>query len=163
MSLCDVTEERRVMPKTDPGGTKPNSADYQDQSEFRYGIRRFLRFSELQARRDGVTPQQHQLLLVVRGHPSYPRVSIGDIAERLQIKHHSASLLVDRTVKNGLVQRDPDTSDRRRALVSLSPEGEQVLERITLANRGELVTLQNQLFRTSFVQGIRRKRRATLA
>lgn len=133
------------------------ASDYQDQSEFRYGIRRFVRFSELQARKEGVTPQQHLLLLMVRGHPSYPRVTIGDVAERLQVKHHSASLLVERTLQRGLLLREPDELDRRRALVSLTDKGEEILSRITAANRQELRALQNQIFRGSFVRAIRAK------
>ena len=70
--------------------------DYRDHADFRYAIRRFLRHSEKQARACGITPQQHMLLLIVRGHPSYPAVSIGEIAERLQLRHHSGSLLVER-------------------------------------------------------------------
>jgi len=137
-----------------------SEGDYRDQSEFRYALRRFMRFSELQARQEGITPQQHLVLLMVRGHPAYPRVTIGDIAERMQVKHHSASLLVDRTVRRGLLKRESDTGDRRRALVSLTDAGDDVLERITLANRAELSALESQLFRNSFIESIRRRRGA---
>src|SRR5579871_4978384 len=79
--------------------------DFQIQASFRYLIRRFVRFSEEQARAAGITPQQHMMLLTIRGHPAYPLVTIKDIAERLQLRHHSTSLLVDRGVKRGLLRR----------------------------------------------------------
>jgi len=129
--------------------------DYRDQSDFRYAMRRFSRFSELQARQEGITPQQHLLLLMVRGHASYPRVTIGDIAERLQVKHHSASLLVERTLQRGLITRVTDDQDRRRALVALTLQGQEVLDRITRANRRELGRLEDQFFRLSLVDAIR--------
>jgi DNA-binding MarR family transcriptional regulator len=135
-----------------------SESDYQDQADFRYALRRFLRFSELQARESGITPQQHLLLLAVRGHPSYPAVSIGQIAERMQVRHHSASLLVERTVKRGLLSREVDSSDRRRALVSLTPEGQSLLDRITRANRMELGSLEASLFRSSFIEALRNQR-----
>ena len=117
--------------------------DFRAQAEFRYAMRRFLHFSEESARAAGITPQQHLLLLAVRGHPSYPAVNITEIAEHLQVRHHSASLLVDRAI-NRKVDRKPappllyrvqDSTDRRRALVSLTPEGEEILTYITDENR----------------------------
>lgn len=133
-------------------------SDFEDQADFRYGLRRFIRFSEVQARKAGITPQQHLLLLMIRGHPSYPCVNITDVAERLQIKHHSASLLVERSVQRGLVARSMDLADRRRALVSLTPHGLDVLERITEANRAELRELESRLFRKSFIQAVRQSK-----
>ena len=132
---------------SEPENTLLGDTDYRDHADFRYAIRRFLRFSEQQARACGITPQQHMLLLVVRGHPSYPAVSIGEIAERLQLRHHSASLLVERGVQRGLLRREKDAVDRRRALVSLTEEGQRVLACITQANKQELKALDNALFR----------------
>jgi DNA-binding MarR family transcriptional regulator len=129
-------------------------SDYRDQADFRRAWRRFLRFSEEQARLAGITPQQHMLLLIVRGHASYPRVSIGAVAEALQISHHGASLLVDRSVKRGLLNRKEDTQDRRRALVSLSFEGQKLLDRITEGNRRELTALEHDLFHDSLRQAL---------
>jgi DNA-binding MarR family transcriptional regulator len=131
--------------------------DFREQADFRYAMRRFSRFSELQARREGITPQQHLVLLLIRGHPSYPEVSIGEIAERMQIKHHSASLLIERTLQRGLVTRQTDEVDRRRALVSLTDEGQRILDRITLANRRELGAMDPSLFRSSFVEGVQNR------
>lgn len=120
--------------------------DYRRQAEFRHALRRFLHFSEEQATAEGVTPQQHLLLLMVRGHPRYPVVSIGDVADRLQIRHHSASLLVERCVQRGLLTRREDPDDRRKALVVLTDEGASVLQRITLRNRRELRAVGDELF-----------------
>lgn len=128
--------------------------DYRDQADFRSAIRRFLRFSEDQARAAGITPQQHLLLLIVRGHSSYPGVTIGEVASSLQVRHHAASLLVDRGVKRGLLDRREDERDRRRALVTLTPEGQRILDRITLANRRELGELNDTLFRRSFMEAL---------
>jgi len=127
--------------------TLRGDTDYRDHAEFRYAIRRFLRYSEQQARACGITPQQHLLLLIVRGHPAYPAVSIGEVAERLQLRHHSASLLVERCVQRGLLKREQDAVDRRRALVALTDEGERLLACITQANRQELKALDDALFR----------------
>ncbi|MGI8827876.1 MAG: MarR family winged helix-turn-helix transcriptional regulator [Chloroflexota bacterium] len=129
-----------------------SDGDYRDQADFRSAIRRFLHYSEEQARAAGITPQQHLLLLVTRGHRAYPKVSIGDVAEALQISHHGASLLVDRVVRRGLLARVEDPDDRRRALLSLTDEGQRVLDRITEANRRELGTLEGVLFRDSLRQ-----------
>ena len=128
--------------------------DYRDQADFRCALRRFLHFSEEQARMAGITPQQHLLLLIVRGHSSYPAVSIGEVADSLQIRHHAASLLVDRRVKKGLLDRREDPDDRRRALVSLTPEGQRILDHITMANRRELGALEGNLFRDSFREAL---------
>jgi DNA-binding MarR family transcriptional regulator len=139
-----------------PTGTEPtlSDSDFRDQAEFRAALRRFLRFSEEQSRVYGITPQQHLLLLAVRGHGHYPNVSIGDVAEALQIRHHSASLLVDRCVRRGLLSRREDPADRRRALVALTDEGQQVLDDITKANRRQLQSLKAQLFRETLWQAI---------
>jgi DNA-binding MarR family transcriptional regulator len=135
--------------------TRFSDRDYRDQADFRRALRRFLHFSEEQARAVGITPQQHLLLLIVRGHPSYPGVSIGEVAEALQIRHHSASVLVDRSVQRGLLLREEDSQDRRRALVSLTDEGQRLLDRVTAANRRELGALEGDLFRDSFREALR--------
>lgn len=141
-----------------PGAGDPDAefsdSDYRDQADFRCALRRFLHFSEEQARAAGITPQQHLLLLVARGHPSYPEVTIGEIAEALQVRHHSASLLVDRSVKRGLLIRREDPVDRRRALVRLTDEGQRMLDTITQANRRQLGTLEGALFRGSLRQAL---------
>ncbi len=102
-------------------------ADYQALAEFRYRIRRFLRFSEEAAYDADLEPQQHQLLLAIKGLPEGRMATIGELAERLQLRHHSTVELIDRLVKRGLVERKRDTEDQRRVIVSLTPQGEEIL------------------------------------
>src|SRR5215831_21049454 len=96
----------------------PNSrltqSDYQALAEFRYQIRRFQRFSEAAARNAGIEPQHHQIMLAIRGKPAREEASIGYLAERLQIQHHSAVELVDRLENNGLITRFRGSEDRRQ-------------------------------------------------
>ena len=131
-----------------------SETDYQDQADFRCAYRQFQRFAEEQARAAGITPQQHFLLLVVRGHRNHPRVNIGEIADALQIRHHGASLLVDRSVKRGLLHRAEDPDDRRRVHVWLSEDGQKILDIIMAANRRKLGALQEMLFRDSLQQAL---------
>lgn len=119
--------------------------DYRALAEFRYQIRRFLRFSEAAARTAGLEPQQHQLLLAVKGMPEDLPASIGEVAERLQIQHHSTVELVDRMVKHGFVQRRRDQADRRQVLLQLTPKGEKVLRDLSLHHADELRTLGPEL------------------
>jgi len=111
---------------------------YQALAEFRYQIRRFLHFSEQAARQAGLEPQQHQVLLVFKGLPADRKASIGELAKRLHIQHHSAVELIDRMVERGLIQRSRDEQDQRRVLVKLTPLGEEVLRTLSLLHRTEL-------------------------
>ncbi|HYN16374.1 MAG TPA: MarR family winged helix-turn-helix transcriptional regulator [Terriglobales bacterium] len=115
-----------------------SSVDYQALAEFRYQIRRFLTFSQQAARADGIDPQQHQLLLAIRGLPEGIKPSIRALAERLQIRHHSAVELIDRSVAHGLVQRQRDGIDRRQVTIHLTPKGERLLSELSLHHRDEL-------------------------
>jgi DNA-binding MarR family transcriptional regulator len=128
--------------------------EYQSQASFRSTLRRFLRFSEEEARKHGITPQQHLALLSIRGQPSYPRVAVGGVADAMQIRHHSASLLVDRCVKRGLLHRQEDPDDRRRVMLSLTDAGQQVLDEIIRAHRNELRTLDFEPTRKSVHQAL---------
>ncbi len=114
--------------------------DYRSLAEFRYQIRRFLRFSEEAARRAGVEPRQHQLLLAVKGLPSQERASIGVLAERLQLRHHSTVELVNRLAKGGYVRRVQDRNDRREVLLFLTIKGENLLRKLSNDHRAELQT-----------------------
>jgi DNA-binding MarR family transcriptional regulator len=114
------------------------SADYQALAEFRYQIRRFIRFSEQVARTAGIEPQQHQLLLAVKGLPPGKKATIGELAERLQLQHHSTVELVDRLSEGGFVERQRDEEDQRRVLVHLTSQGEELLERISSSTLAEL-------------------------
>ncbi len=119
---------------------EPDSIDYGALAEFRYHIRKFLRFSERAAREAGVEPQQHQLLLAVKGMPANLAPTIGEIARRLHVVHHSAVELVDRLEEQGLVQRRRSSIDRRQVLVSLTQKGERLLRDLSVYHRRELQT-----------------------
>jgi DNA-binding MarR family transcriptional regulator len=114
------------------------SSDYAALAEFRYQIRRFLHFSEQASRGAGVEPQHHQLMLAIRGAGGRNGCRIADLAERLQIQHHSAVELVSRLEEKDLIQRNRSAEDRREVYVSLTPHGEQVLRELTLHHREEL-------------------------
>jgi DNA-binding MarR family transcriptional regulator len=122
--------------------------EYQALAAFRHELRRFLRFSETEARARGLAPAQHQLLLAVRGHPGPGRPTIGDMAEALQQRHHSVSELVERAVAAGLLDRSADPDDRRRHHLELSPKGAAVLEELSEVHRAELRDLRRQLVRS---------------
>ena len=126
--------------------TVPNET-YVNQAAFRFALREFLRFSETAARRVGLTPQQYQALLAIRGFPGRDQVNIGELAERLQLHHHSTVGLVDRLVTKRLAVRERSTTDRRRVLVRLTPQGIRLVERVSAANRGELRRLRPRLTR----------------
>lgn len=113
-------------------------ADYQTLSELRYVMRRFAAFSEAAARASGLTPQQHQVLLAIRGFPGTGRATIGDLAERLNLKSHSVVGLVDRLAARGLLRRQVDRADRRKVRVGLTRKSQALLAGLSLAHRDEL-------------------------
>ena len=100
-----------------------SQAEYETLAAFRYALRQFLHFSDTAAEAVGLTPQQHQALLAIKGFPGRDRVTIGELAERLQIRHHSAVGLVDRLVTQKLVAREAAADDRRQVYVRLTPAG----------------------------------------
>ncbi|HLH61305.1 MAG TPA: MarR family transcriptional regulator [Ktedonobacteraceae bacterium] len=114
--------------------------EYQALAEFRYQIRRFLHFSEQVARETGLEPQQHQLLLALKGLPEGRKGTIGELAERLQIQHHSTVELIDRMVEHHFIQRHRDEEDQRRVIIQLTPAGEEVLRKLSLLHHTELQT-----------------------
>ena len=103
----------------------------QHLAQFRYELRKFLRFSEDAAREYGVTPQQHQLMLGTAGFTGRNCATISELAEFLQERNHSVVGLVERAVQNGLVQRTQDSSDRRVVVVSLTSRGEEILAKLS--------------------------------
>jgi DNA-binding MarR family transcriptional regulator len=125
--------------------THLNKAEYQLLAAFRYALRRFLRFSEESARAVGIEPQQHQALLAIKGFPERERLTIGELAERLQIRHHSAVELAGRLVANGLAARELDAADRRQVYLTLTPHGEALLGKLTMAHREEMRRLGPEL------------------
>jgi DNA-binding MarR family transcriptional regulator len=115
-----------------------NLPDFKAMAELRYQIRRFLRFSENAAREAGIEPQQHQLLLAVRGLPGGLKPTIGVLAERMQLQHHSAVELIDRLVDRGFLCRLRATDDRRQVLVKLTHDGEEFLKTLSIHHLQEL-------------------------
>jgi DNA-binding MarR family transcriptional regulator len=116
-------------------------SDYESLSEFRYQLRRFLRFSEEAAQSEGLTPQQYQLLLHIKGFPQRNQATIGELAERLQVQQHGVVALVTRCEAAGLVARSPGSVDRRQVLVGLTTTGERCLRRLAHLHRNELESL----------------------
>jgi len=115
-----------------------SKADYEALAAFRHALRRFLDFSGEAAKTAGLTPQQHQALLAIKGFPGRDRVTIGELAEQLVQRHHSTVGLVDRLEALGLVQREADLEDRRRILVALTVRAEEVLAGLSAIHRDEL-------------------------
>ncbi|HUJ51880.1 MAG TPA: MarR family transcriptional regulator [Bryobacteraceae bacterium] len=120
-------------------------AEYRALAQFRYQIRLYLHFSEEQARRYGLEPQQHQLLLAIKGLPEGVQATIGELAGRLQLKHHSMVELVDRLENHGYVTRSTGTDDRRQVIVHLTRAGARILRQLSLAHRSELDTAAPEL------------------
>ncbi|MFZ0461608.1 MAG: MarR family transcriptional regulator [Candidatus Acidiferrales bacterium] len=119
--------------------TRANSEfDYRALAEFRYEIRRFQNLSEQAARAVGIEPQQYQALLAVKGLPAASEATVGVLAERLQIQHHSAVELVDRLEAHGLLKRTRSRADRRNVLLRLTHRGEEILREIALPHRADL-------------------------
>jgi DNA-binding MarR family transcriptional regulator len=112
--------------------------DYEVLAEFRYLLMRFAAFSEQAAHAAGLAPRQHQALLAIKGYPGGAEVTIGELAERLGIRHHSTVGLVDRLVSRGYLVRRQDPQDRRRTFLSLTGAGEQALAALSAAHRREL-------------------------
>jgi DNA-binding MarR family transcriptional regulator len=124
---------------------KLTDRDYQLLLEFRVGLRQFLHWSRAQAEKAGLTSTQHQLLLAIRGHEDGRGPTIGQIADSMLVRHHSAVELVDRAQATGLVRRVSDSQDQRLVHVTLTSDGARRLERLALAHLNELEILTPQL------------------
>jgi DNA-binding MarR family transcriptional regulator len=118
-----------------------SQADFEHLLELRTGLRRFLRWSEQQAKAAGLTPAKHQLLLAIRGHPDPTGPTIGEIADYLVLRHHSAVGLIDRAVSDGLVKRNPDPSSKSIVRVTLTQAGTDKLGELAEAHLQELAHL----------------------
>ncbi len=112
--------------------------DYKSLAELRYQIRRFVRFSEDISRAGGLEPHQYQLLLAVKGLPAGVRPIISELAERLQIKHHSTVELINRLSERGLMERRHSVEDRREVLLTITAAGEQILRKLAWHHENEL-------------------------
>jgi DNA-binding MarR family transcriptional regulator len=113
-------------------------SDYQGLAEFRYQIRRFLHFSEQVVKQAGLERGQYQLMLAMKGMPAGVRPRIRELANRMQIRHHSAVELVNRLESGGYVHRTRAQEDRREVLLALTPKGEKVLGELALHHHNEL-------------------------
>ncbi|HKW79630.1 MAG TPA: helix-turn-helix domain-containing protein [Casimicrobiaceae bacterium] len=118
-----------------------SKTEFEMLARFRYQLRRYLRFSEEVTRRKGVTPLQYQLLLQIKGFPGRQWATVGELAERLQAKHHGVVSLISRCESAGLVRRSSGRSDRRRVEVRLTRKGDGCLRQLARLHRLELVTL----------------------
>jgi DNA-binding MarR family transcriptional regulator len=118
---------------------------YRALADFRYELRRFLRYSEQVTRRNGLTPLQYQLLLQIKGTADSDGATIGRLAERLQAKHHGVVALATRCEKLGLIVRQASKDDRREVYLSLSAKGDRILERVARWHRDEHHALQGRL------------------
>lgn len=121
-----------------PKASDITKAHYELLAALRYALRRFLHFSQDAAQQEGLTPQQHQALLAIKGFPGRDFATIGELAARLHLRHHSAVGLVDRLVERRLVRRSPSSVDRRRVEVSLTPLGEQLIRKLSAVHLAEL-------------------------
>lgn len=117
---------------------KVTRTEYETLADLRYSLRQFLRFSEEAAHTAGITPQQHQALLAIKGFPEDRAITVGELAERLQVRHHSAVGLVDRLVSGGAVVRKNGVADRRQVSLALTERGEKTLEKLSTAHKEQL-------------------------
>lgn len=117
---------------------------YETLANFRYQLRRYLRYSERVTRSQGITPLQYQLMLQVAGYPGRDWATVTELAERLQAKHHGVVALLTRCAKRGLLARNASAADRRSVEVRLTPKGRKTLQRIAQLHLEELLTLQGQ-------------------
>jgi DNA-binding MarR family transcriptional regulator len=122
-----------------------SDADYEDLLTLRTGLRRFLRWSEQQAEEAGLTPAQHQLLLAIRGHSDRRGPTIGEVADYLLLRHHSAVGLIDRADAAGLVERARDAQDHRLVRLQLTATGTKRLEALSAEHLEELQRLARKL------------------
>ena len=133
-----VYDAAEAPPMARPRTASLSTNQYENLASFRFALRQFLRFSEQAALAAGVTPQQHQALLAIKGFPGRSRVTVGELAERLQTAHHSAVGLVDRLVAEKLVKREASKEDRRQVFVVLTRHGEKLLEALSAVHHEEL-------------------------
>ncbi len=136
----------RLMAHAHKDGLRPMvKTEFEMLAQFRYQLRRFLRFSEEATQADGVTPLQYQLMLQIKGFPGRDWATVTELAERLQSKHHGVVALISRCESLGLVQRRPSETDLRQVHVRLTAKGERALARLAALHRDELASLHGLL------------------
>lgn len=121
--------------------------EFRALAEFRYRIRHFLNGSEQAARAAGLEPQQYLFLLAVRGLPAGREATIRELAERMQLRHHSSVEMVNRLERAQLLRRERSHADRRRVILHLTPRGEKILSRLARQRFAELRTAAPALVR----------------
>ncbi|MEH2571749.1 MarR family winged helix-turn-helix transcriptional regulator [Bradyrhizobium sp. AZCC 1708] len=134
-------------------GNPLTNGDYEALAEFRYRLRHFLAFSDIKAKNAGITSQQYQALLAVKGFSSQTPMFVGELSRLLLIKHHTTVELVDRMVKLGLLQRTADAHDKRRVLVTLTKRGQLLLQRIAAIHFRHLGSSSRMLRKVSKLLG----------
>jgi DNA-binding MarR family transcriptional regulator len=117
------------------------AVDFQSLAELRYQLRVFVSFSEQAARERGIEPQQHQLMLAIKGLPTGLRPTVRVLAERLRLRHHSVVELIDRSERAGLVMRTPSPTDGREILVRVTATGDRLLRKLSVVHQAELQTI----------------------
>ncbi|CAN5412561.1 MarR family transcriptional regulator [soil metagenome] len=145
------SKRKRSRPAVRPARAKPArrtkipTVDYKALAQFRFEIRKFQAFSEAAVQKEGLTPQQHQALLIIKGFSSDEPVSVGELAKFLLIRHHTAVELMDRMTKLGLLRRVVDNEDGRRALVKLTKDGEKRLRKLSKIHFAEISAISPTL------------------
>lgn len=134
-----MSQEKRRRPR------QLETHEYEQLAAFRYALRSFLRFSEAEAEKRGLTAQHYQALLTLRACPEADRLTINDLAQQLMIRHNSAVGLVDRLTGQGLVTREPSPRDGRKVCLRLTAKGDRVLEKLAEVHREELERIGPQL------------------
>ncbi len=130
------------MPKAD---TRPlGKRDFETLADFRYQIRKFVRFSEQLALKHGIKPQQYQLMLQIKGYPGRDWATVGELAERLQAQHHGVVALISRCEKLGLVERRRSSEDRRQIEIRLLAKGARLVNKVAGLHRAQLLSLQGR-------------------
>lgn len=127
--------------------------DYEALALFRYAMRRFFRFSEEMAGSYGLSNRQYQALLTIRGFPGRDKATIGEIAEWLQVRHHSAVGLINRLEKQEFVIRHKGTTDKREVYIRLTAKGMRILEKLAWLNKNELKKLGHQHLLSKIIPG----------
>jgi len=138
--MLDVKKQRAKE-----SGHSMSKEDLERLAQFRYRLRCYLRFSEEVTRREGITPLQYQLMLQIKGFPGREWATVGELADRLQAKHHGVVSLISRCEAAALVKRSIGRSDRRRVEVQLTKKGDKCLLQLASLHRAELRSLQGPL------------------
>jgi DNA-binding MarR family transcriptional regulator len=154
--------KRLMFAVNEPRVTRLAKSEYETLAAFRYHFRWFLRFSEQAARAAGLTPRRYQALLAIKGFRQREEISIGELAEQLQITHHSAVGLVNRLAAQNLVEREYSLDDRRKVYVRLTRTGAEILETLSGVHRAEISRIGpnlHGLLETLISDGSRKRRR----